>query len=256
MAQAFISYSTKESGSEAILIHDKLEDAGFDIFLADRDNMNDDKFENILVREIKNARYIILLLAPNTLRSTWVLKEITLAVQQNKKIIPMPHKGYNFPNSEIPYKIRIVKEYSAIPFDYRGINEAINALVKILTEDLCENETSLIEIMEEPEQRFDHSHLNAQVHKVKIRVQSKKIHNIEVHIRQCKTIFACVRFSIDDIEMHEATLLLNLGTVRYPFELDGQKGQLLVACSGTTWKLRVSLGGETILSTKDTGLGY
>ena len=86
---AFISYSRKDSKSFAIQLHDKFVEKDFDIWLDLNDMPPAIEFQKQINEAIENADNFIFIITPGSVTSKFCRKEIELAVELNKRIIPL-----------------------------------------------------------------------------------------------------------------------------------------------------------------------
>lgn len=88
--KVFISYSRKVSSAFALLIMNRLKDSGFDAFIDMAIPPGDDWHADVEQR-VKECDAFVLVLAPTTLDSPIVRKEIKWAMEAQKKIFPLYH---------------------------------------------------------------------------------------------------------------------------------------------------------------------
>ncbi|MEK8016509.1 MAG: toll/interleukin-1 receptor domain-containing protein [Candidatus Parabeggiatoa sp.] len=86
---AFISYSRKDSKSFATQLHDKFVENDFDIWLDLKDMPPASAFQEEINEAIENADNFIFIITPGSVTSKICRKEIDLAVELNKRIIPL-----------------------------------------------------------------------------------------------------------------------------------------------------------------------
>lgn len=109
----FISYRRSVAWSVARTINDHLVAAGADVFL-DVDDINEGRFEEIIKENIRNRDYFLLIIAPGTLESEWVVRETTFALENNKRIIPVLVDGARFYDADLPPALRAISSHNAI----------------------------------------------------------------------------------------------------------------------------------------------
>lgn len=109
----FISYRRSVAWSVARTIHDRLVAAGADVFL-DVDDINEGRFEEIIKDNILNRDYFLLIIAPGTLESEWVIREATYALENNKRIIPVLVDGARLYDADLPPALRAISSHNAI----------------------------------------------------------------------------------------------------------------------------------------------
>ncbi len=86
---AFISYSRKDSKPFAIQLHDKFVEKDFDIWFDLNDMPPAIEFQKQINEAIENADNFIFIITPGSVTSEFCRKEIDLAVELNKRIIPL-----------------------------------------------------------------------------------------------------------------------------------------------------------------------
>lgn len=86
--QFYLSYSSKDRAIAKIFI-EKMEQAGYSVFDAEADVTAGPSFAEKIVKTISSCDNFILLLTRNTMQSTFVLIELTVAIERNKNVIPI-----------------------------------------------------------------------------------------------------------------------------------------------------------------------
>ncbi|MEK8017543.1 MAG: toll/interleukin-1 receptor domain-containing protein, partial [Candidatus Parabeggiatoa sp.] len=89
---AFISYSRQDSRDFAIKLQKNLTAQGFDIWLDLHDINAGDDFQKRIDTAIENAQRLIYIISPGAVNSEYCAKELALAVELNKPIIPLIHR--------------------------------------------------------------------------------------------------------------------------------------------------------------------
>ena len=103
--KVFISYRRAESSAFALLIHDRLKEAGVDVFLDMESLVAGENWRLALENSIRERDYFILLIGRTTLLSTIVKQEIAWAYEHDLHIIPIWHNGFRYdpkPEHKIP----------------------------------------------------------------------------------------------------------------------------------------------------------
>lgn len=126
----FISYRRSNAKELARYLHDKLVDLGADVFL-DVEALNAGRFSTIIQREIINRDHFIILLKPETLDSEWVRRELLLALEHRRNIIPITSDGFSF-EQHIPTEVEELKQYSGIPYYDHFAEETVNRVAKAI----------------------------------------------------------------------------------------------------------------------------
>ncbi len=98
----FISHSSKDKGLAEVICRN-LEASGIKCWIAPRDIIGGEKWDDAIKRGIKNSRSIILVFTSNSNASQEVLKEIIQAVESNIPIIPFRIDNINPSHLLDPY---------------------------------------------------------------------------------------------------------------------------------------------------------
>ena len=102
MSFVFISYSHKDS-EEAENLHIQLQERNFEVWIDNR-ILPGDRWENEILKAIKDCGVFVVLMSNNSLHSAYVAKETDHAISLGKTIIPVLLSGSSFPKlSEIQY---------------------------------------------------------------------------------------------------------------------------------------------------------
>jgi len=88
---AFISYGRIDSKAFVIRLHERLQNAGFDVWFDQMDIPLGVNFQNQIDSGIEQADNFLFIISPHSVNSPYCLKEIQLAVRYNKRIIPLLH---------------------------------------------------------------------------------------------------------------------------------------------------------------------
>ncbi|AOX03618.1 hypothetical protein BJP34_33055 [Moorena producens PAL-8-15-08-1] len=88
---AFISYGRADSKAFATKLHQRLTELGFRIWFDQQDIPLGVDFQNQIDDGIEKSHNFLFIIAPHSVKSAYCLKEIQLAVQLNKRIIPLLH---------------------------------------------------------------------------------------------------------------------------------------------------------------------
>jgi hypothetical protein len=98
---AFISYGRKQSSAFALMLECRLASVGVRAFV-DRSIDPGTDWHSHLQQMVRGSGYLVCLLAPGTLNSTYVREEIQWAVESKITGISIWHGGFAFNKSEIP----------------------------------------------------------------------------------------------------------------------------------------------------------
>ena len=129
---AFLSYRRQPSDDLARFIYDKLQARNADVFF-DREAINGGRFAAIIEREIISRDYFLVILAPDTLESEWVQREIATALRHadRVKIIPVT-VGFSLGRVDLPEEIAELAEYDAILYEREYADASIERIAKAI----------------------------------------------------------------------------------------------------------------------------
>lgn len=88
MKRVFISYSRQNKAFAERLARD-LDDAGLEVWIDFRQITGGELWQNEIYRGIERSEFVIFCMSPSAISSVWCNREITIARQQNKLIIPI-----------------------------------------------------------------------------------------------------------------------------------------------------------------------
>jgi WD40 repeat protein len=88
---AFISYGRADSKAFATKLHDRLVEQGCKVWFDQNDIPLGVDYQNQIDDGIEKAHNFLFLIAPHSINSPYCRKEIELAIQRNKRIIPLLH---------------------------------------------------------------------------------------------------------------------------------------------------------------------
>ncbi len=87
----FVSYGRKHSKDFATKLHDRLNTEGFNVWFDQNDIPLGVDFQDQIDAGIENSDNFIFIISPHSVKSVYCLKEIVLAIECNKRIIPLLH---------------------------------------------------------------------------------------------------------------------------------------------------------------------
>lgn len=99
----FISYSRKDSEIVYQVVQ-KLESAGFSIWIDKNGVESGDAFKGVIVKAIENCRAVVFFSSITANSSPWITKEISVAIYEKKRIIPVHLDDCKY-NSEIKFDL-------------------------------------------------------------------------------------------------------------------------------------------------------
>lgn len=125
----FISYRRGPSWGQARSIEQSLRERGANVFI-DIDDINEGRFAETIEKAIQDCDYFVAVLAPGTLDSVWVRREIAYALSCKKIIIPLLVDGFHMNQTNLPPEIRDIASHNAITVLPEFYEEAMNRLAK------------------------------------------------------------------------------------------------------------------------------
>ena len=109
----FISYRRRATWAVARTIHDHLTRMGAQVFI-DVDDINEGRFEEIIKENIRQRDYFLLVLAPDTLESEWVVRETLYAIEHDKRMIPVLVNGFELTPEALPDGLKDITRHNAV----------------------------------------------------------------------------------------------------------------------------------------------
>jgi hypothetical protein len=125
--KVFISYRRRPSWVTARAVANALEARGADVFL-DVDDINEGRFADVLEQAIAECDYFLVVLAPNTLESKWVRREIKRAMEQDKVIIPLVTDDFSFYGADLPDGLEELASHNAVKVLPEYFEEAMDRI--------------------------------------------------------------------------------------------------------------------------------
>lgn len=131
----FISYRSDGGESAAKILHDKLADAGYKVFI-DIDSLRSGDFDTALYTAIEECKDFLLILSPDALEqcedeNDWVRLEVEHALKHGINIIPIMLKGFSFPD-KLPPSIAAVRYKHGLESNYQFFDAFITKLQTFL----------------------------------------------------------------------------------------------------------------------------
>ncbi len=127
----FLSYRRKVSWAVALKLHESLTEKGADVFM-DMEDLGEGQFAQKLVDEIQKRDYFVLLLAPDTLKSEWVMREAQLAMKAGKRIIPVLTDGFTLAEENLPTELKGISSHNAVTITLEFYDAGINRIAKFI----------------------------------------------------------------------------------------------------------------------------
>jgi serine/threonine protein kinase len=138
----FISYRRDSGSAWALLFRNELDrEYGYEVFVDSEQRDTAGQFPRKLQRSIERCDVFVCLLAENTLESPWVNREIELAHQARKPMVPVFQESFRFPKEmdSLPEPVRELLLYDGVklldrqniyvPAAIRSLSEAIRQLL-------------------------------------------------------------------------------------------------------------------------------
>ena len=126
MAQIFISYSRKDS--EVVdRLNQKLAAAGLDVWLDREDMQGGDLWRRQIVEAIANCSAFVIILSPNSVQSNNARKELDIAEEKSRRIIPVMISKISIP-AEMEYQLVGVQIIDLSSNLEAGLNRLIESL--------------------------------------------------------------------------------------------------------------------------------
>lgn len=125
---AFISYQRKSSWAHARALANSLRAKGVNVFL-DIDDINEGRFERVILEKIHECDYFMPLMTPDTINSPWVCKEISHALTLQKAIIPILVDDYVMDADALPSELRLLASYNGQTINAKFYDACIDHLV-------------------------------------------------------------------------------------------------------------------------------
>jgi len=129
MPLVFISYRRGSSWGQARSVEQSLRKRGADVFI-DIDDINEGKFAETIQKAIADCDFFLPVLAPGTLESVWVQREIAHAIQLKKTIVPLLMDGFVLDEAVLPSGITEIASHNAITVLPEFYEEAMDRLAR------------------------------------------------------------------------------------------------------------------------------
>ncbi|MBZ0295353.1 MAG: toll/interleukin-1 receptor domain-containing protein [Anaerolineae bacterium] len=123
----FLSYRRDPSWGQARCIADSLREKGIQVFM-DVDSIDEGRFAEIIEQAIRSCDHFVPILAPTTLQSDWVRREIKEALVLDKPIIPLLVDGFQFGSGAVPDDVKEIASHNAITVTHEFYDAAMERL--------------------------------------------------------------------------------------------------------------------------------
>jgi hypothetical protein len=128
----FISYQRRTGWTMARTLRDRLATAGADVFI-DVVSLNEGRFATVIEKAIIERDHFVVVLAPGTLDSEWVRREVATAIRHQKNVVPVLIDGFEFDDSvTLPDDIKDLPSYNAVKFDPEFFEAAFERLTRFV----------------------------------------------------------------------------------------------------------------------------
>lgn len=146
----FISYRREGGEALAMLLHDRLADAGYRVFL-DVESLRSGNFNEAILGKIEECTDMLVLLPPNALdrcvnEDDWVRREVEHAFLHGKNIVPVMMRGFSWPES-LPEGLSALPSCNGVTADNMELFDGI--LLRI--QDKLLRSKPVLQQMEDPE---------------------------------------------------------------------------------------------------------
>lgn len=134
--QVFISYRREGGDTMAYLLWDRLLSHGYRVFY-DIDSLNSGRFDEKILSQIEQSSHVLVILPKGGLdrcknEDDWVRREIAHAIEKGKTLIPIPLRGFDWPE-DMPDAIRNLRNYQGVEMkDLRHFPLLLDDLEKLL----------------------------------------------------------------------------------------------------------------------------
>lgn len=141
--RVFISYQRSASSPWALYFKKELErEHGFSVFVDSEQRDNAGQFPRRIEQSIMKCDVFVCILSQRTLDSAWVQREIEIAHQGRKPIVPVFQESFRMPRDlqSLPVPVRELLQFSGVKLFDRQ-NTYVDAAVKLLAETIRQSGT-------------------------------------------------------------------------------------------------------------------
>ena len=129
--RVFVSYRRAVSAGFANTLHDRLEKRGASVFI-DVDDIHAGSFSDYIKENIMKSDHFIVILAPETLTSDWVVKEIQYAHEHKKTIIPVLVNDFDLYGSEVTAGLEFLQNQNAVKLLPEYVDAAVEKIAEFI----------------------------------------------------------------------------------------------------------------------------
>lgn len=216
MYDVFISYRRDGGYEMARLIYEHLKQNGINPFF-DLEELRSGPFNEKLYSEIEQSENFLLILPPNSLercqnRTDWLRLEIEHAIKNQKNIIPVTMKNFNWPTN-LPKSIEIITKYNGLEMSREYFNASILKIISLMKN--INIKTQANNSLTNKDTRKENKYFNAKNEKEikRLHIQEKLLENFDKETFK-KVLSKYEKVRILDIGSNDGSMIVNR-TKRY-----------------------------------------
>jgi hypothetical protein len=130
--KVFLSYRRSTSSAFALLLHDRLENLRFDVFVDLQNIEPAEEWWKKIDAEILLSDVFVSLIAPGTLDSRPVRNELQFALENNILAIPIWNNGYSYSGGQDPDFDKFLGETNAIRVENENVLQYENTIAPLI----------------------------------------------------------------------------------------------------------------------------
>ncbi|MBI5683925.1 MAG: toll/interleukin-1 receptor domain-containing protein [Verrucomicrobia bacterium] len=137
-SKVFVSYRRKGGAELARLVSDSLQRRRYNVFM-DVENLRSGPFNTALFREIQSATDIVVILTPGSMErcrneGDWVRLEIAYAIEQEKNIVPVMARGFDWASSTslLPEDLAALPTFNGVESSHEYFEASMDKLATLL----------------------------------------------------------------------------------------------------------------------------
>ena len=130
----FISYQRSSGFAYATMINQHLNTLGADVFM-DVHDLHQGNFEDNLNDALSNVQHVVVVLAPGTLNSEWVVREVAKGLKLGKNIVPVLVNDYRIDTDpDMPQQLIDLEfqKQNAITMPYEHYQSALDRIARFV----------------------------------------------------------------------------------------------------------------------------
>jgi TIR domain-containing protein len=135
--KVFISYRRDGGAELARNIRDALQKRRFDVFM-DVEDLRGGSFNKALFGQIEAATDVVAILTPGSLDrcfddpNDWLRLELAHALKRQKNVVPVLHRGFQWPDRKLPGDLSTLTEQSGLPSSHDFFEASMDRLAEKL----------------------------------------------------------------------------------------------------------------------------